>query len=114
MSEPQVGVGEFRRALGDLKDMIRDGFDRITDRQDIANGRTNKLEAQQAAQAERLTGIDREIRDLKLRPLVAMPSDDGTLKVTVGKSMAGWLKSGLFAAGAGAAWLLNWIVQHWK
>lgn len=40
-----VRVGEFVRAMDAIKDQLTEGFDRLTRRQDTANGRTTANEA---------------------------------------------------------------------
>lgn len=106
-------VGEFDRTMDTFRAEVRDGFTRVTHRQDVANSRTNKLEASQAATHERLTGINREIRDIKRIPMARVQSDgsDGVLNLTVSKSMATWIRGGLLLAGAGLWQLVLWLLK---
>lgn len=92
-NEP-VKMGEFQRAMDAQTQVILDGFNRITHRQDIANGRTNTHERLIGAQGAMIEALEKNVGRLMMIPIgtvQASPDKDGqaTLALRMDKKMAG-------------------------
>lgn len=69
-----VTKGDVRFLAEQLAREMRSGFTGVHERQDITNGRINKLESEQSRQDERMKGLQRAVYSRRVTD--RQPSDD--------------------------------------
>lgn len=98
-----LSVGEFTRTIEALKDdVLRPGFERVNDRLDKLNSKTATHAEALAAYAQRFSGLDREIKELKTAPrLRAMKGGALVPEGMSGSKVTGYAAGAVGLAGVG-------------